>query len=146
MDKSKLFNELIIIIQVKGIVQLKIKICWKCIHTLTIQDVDEFVSSSDLEKCSTASLAHQWILCPVHQLTYVKWKTMCLQETNPSRCFITSHHCLVRIGVPIPSFCSLGWKNPSPNFNFWENYSFNKTKCLGFIHVLLVLAGLMHLA
>ncbi len=27
-----------------------------------IQDVDEFVSSSDLEKCSIASLAHHWIL------------------------------------------------------------------------------------
>ncbi len=27
------------------------------------QDVDEFVSSSDLEKCSIASLPHHWILC-----------------------------------------------------------------------------------
>ncbi len=26
-----------------------------------IQDVDEFVSSSDLEKCSITSLAHQWM-------------------------------------------------------------------------------------
>ncbi len=28
-----------------------------------IQDVDEFVSSSDLEKCSIISVAHQWMLC-----------------------------------------------------------------------------------
>ncbi len=28
-----------------------------------VQDVDEFVSSSDLEKCSIASLTHQWIFC-----------------------------------------------------------------------------------
>ncbi len=32
-------------------------------HSQLIQDVDEFVSSSDLEKCSIASLSHQWILC-----------------------------------------------------------------------------------
>ncbi len=29
----------------------------------SFQDVDEFVSSSDLEKCSIASLSQQWILC-----------------------------------------------------------------------------------
>ncbi len=28
-----------------------------------MQDVDEFVSSSDLEKCTITSLAHKWILC-----------------------------------------------------------------------------------
>ncbi len=38
-------------------------ICWKCAHPHAIQDVYEFVSSSDLEKCSIASLAHQWMLC-----------------------------------------------------------------------------------
>ncbi len=33
-------------------------------HTwVLMQDVDEFVSSSDLEKCSIASLAHKWIPC-----------------------------------------------------------------------------------
>ncbi len=43
--------------------------CWKCAHPQVIQDVDEFVSSSDLEKCSIASLTPQWILCSewVHQ-------------------------------------------------------------------------------
>ncbi len=39
------------------------KLCWKYTYPCTIQDVDEFVSSSDLEKCSITSLAHQWILC-----------------------------------------------------------------------------------
>ncbi len=31
-------------------------------HPQASQDVDEFVSSSDLEKCSITSLAQQWIL------------------------------------------------------------------------------------
>ncbi len=31
--------------------------------TQAIKHVYEFVSSSDLEKCSIASLAHQWMLC-----------------------------------------------------------------------------------
>ncbi len=38
------------------------KICWKCAHTQTIQDADEFVSSSDLEKFSIPSFAQQWML------------------------------------------------------------------------------------
>ncbi len=37
-------------------------ICWKCPHLQVIQDVDEFVSSSDFEKFSIASLAQQWML------------------------------------------------------------------------------------
>ncbi len=45
------------------IVQPKLKICWKYPHPQAIQDVDEFYSSSDLEKCSIPSLVHQWILC-----------------------------------------------------------------------------------
>ncbi len=45
------------------ILKLRIKICWKCAYRQAIQDVEEFVSSSDLEKCSITSLAHQWILC-----------------------------------------------------------------------------------
>ncbi len=32
----------------KGIVQPKIKICWKCAHPKAIQDVDEFVSSGSV--------------------------------------------------------------------------------------------------
>ncbi len=47
----------------KGMFHPKMKICWKITHPQAIQDVDEFVSSSDLEKCSIPSLAHQWILC-----------------------------------------------------------------------------------
>ncbi len=46
-----------------AIVHPKMKICWKCAHHQAIQDVDEFVSSSDLEKCSIPSLSHQWSLC-----------------------------------------------------------------------------------
>ncbi len=41
----------------------KILICLKCTHSQVIQDVDEFVSSSDLEKCSVASVSQQWMLC-----------------------------------------------------------------------------------
>ncbi len=32
-------------------------------HLQIIQDLDEFDSSADLEKCSIASLAQQWMLC-----------------------------------------------------------------------------------
>ncbi len=38
-------------------------VCWKYTLSQAIQDKDEFVSLSDLEKCSITSLAHQWILC-----------------------------------------------------------------------------------
>ncbi len=48
------------IIFFKGIVCQKINICWKCARRQAIQDVDEFVSSLDLEKCSVASLPHQF--------------------------------------------------------------------------------------
>ncbi len=47
----------------RGIVHPKMKISWKCAHPQVIQDVDEFVSSSDLEKCSIASVSQQWMLC-----------------------------------------------------------------------------------
>ncbi len=33
--------------------------CWKCPDPQTVQDVDEFVSSSDLEKCVSAMDALQ---------------------------------------------------------------------------------------
>ncbi len=32
-------------------------------HSEDIRDVDEFVSSSDLEKCSITSVSQQWMLC-----------------------------------------------------------------------------------
>ncbi len=80
------------IAQFKGIVHLKMEICWKCAHPQAIQDVDEFWVFSigtDLKKCRVTSLAQQWMLCsewvpsewesdknitiihttPVHQLT-----------------------------------------------------------------------------
>uniref|UniRef100_A0A8C1NVW5 IkappaB kinase n=1 Tax=Cyprinus carpio TaxID=7962 RepID=A0A8C1NVW5_CYPCA len=39
----------------------KILICLKSAHSKAIQNVDEFVSSSDLEKCSIASVSQQWM-------------------------------------------------------------------------------------
>ncbi len=39
------------------------KICRKYTHPQAIQDVDEFVSLANLEKCSIPSVAQQWILC-----------------------------------------------------------------------------------
>ncbi len=45
----------------KGVVQPKIKICWNSL--LDRPNVKEFVSSSDLEKCSIESLSQQWMLC-----------------------------------------------------------------------------------
>ncbi len=47
---------------VKGIGLVQ-PIWWQLAHPQAIQDIDEFVSSSDLEKCSITSLAHQWMLC-----------------------------------------------------------------------------------
>ncbi len=46
---------------IKGIVQPKIKLHWKCTHPPAIQDVDEFVSSSEQNfffKFSIMTLAH----------------------------------------------------------------------------------------
>ncbi len=48
---------------IKGIVHMKMKMCVKFTHPQGIQVEDEFVSSSDLERCSITSLAHQWIFC-----------------------------------------------------------------------------------
>ncbi len=59
----KLLSEQILFFCHKGTVHSKLKTCWKCAHPQVIQDVDEFVSSSDLEKCSIASVSQQWILC-----------------------------------------------------------------------------------
>ncbi len=41
----------------KGIVHPKMKLYWNCPQSQAIQDVDEFVSSSDLEKCSIISVS-----------------------------------------------------------------------------------------
>ncbi len=43
--------------------KLSKEINWKGSHPKAIQNVDEFVPSSDLEKCSIASLTQQWMLC-----------------------------------------------------------------------------------
>ncbi len=59
----KLLSEQILFLCHKGTVHSKLKTCWKCAHSQVIQDVDEFVSSSDLEKCSITSVSQQWILC-----------------------------------------------------------------------------------
>ncbi len=48
---------------IKAIFHPKMLISWKCTHPQGIQDSDEFVSSSDLEKCSITSLSQQWMLC-----------------------------------------------------------------------------------
>ncbi len=78
-------------LNLKEIVHPKMKISWKCAHPQTIWDMDEFVSSSDLEKCHCISVsamdALQWMgavrmrvqtadknitiihTTPVHQLT-----------------------------------------------------------------------------
>ncbi len=85
-----------------------------------IQDVDEFVSSSDLEKCSTPSLACQWILCsewvpseweskhknitiihttPVHQLTSWEnkyWnKSIIKMLFTANRCFRLKYESII---------------------------------------------------
>ncbi len=53
-----------IVCMFKGIVHPEIKISWQLSHFHAIQEADEFVSSSDLEKCSITSLAHlcsEWV-------------------------------------------------------------------------------------
>ncbi len=42
------------------IVYPKMEMCWRCAHPRAMYDVDEFISSSDLETCNITSLAHQW--------------------------------------------------------------------------------------
>ncbi len=84
----------------KGIVYLKFNICWKCAHLPAIQDADESVSESDLEKCSIASLALQWMgavrmrvqtadknitiihTTPVHLITCVKVKNCVFERAK----------------------------------------------------------------
>ncbi len=81
-------------------------------HNQAIQDVDEFVSSSDLEKCSSTMDALQWMgavrmrvqtadknitiihTTPVHQLTSWEDKS-CVFVRNKSiiKMFLTSNHC-----------------------------------------------------
>ncbi len=65
---------------IKGIVNPKMKICWIFTHPQAIQDVEEFVSSSDLERCSIPSLAHQWILCS--EWVPSEWESKQLLKTS----------------------------------------------------------------
>ncbi len=44
-------------------------------HPQAIQDVDEFVSSSDLEKLHITSLAHKWIICS--EWVPSEWESNC---------------------------------------------------------------------
>ncbi len=55
---------------------------WKCTHSQTIQDVDEFVYSSDLEKCSISSLAQQWTFCS--EWVPSEWESKQLIKTHSS--------------------------------------------------------------
>ncbi len=66
----------------KGTVHPKTKFFWKCPHSYAIQDVDEIVSSSDLEKCSIASLATQWMLCS--EWVPSEWESKQLIKTSQS--------------------------------------------------------------
>ncbi len=45
--KEEMQTKVVIARVVKGVVHLKMKVCWKCTHPQVIQDVDEFVSSSE---------------------------------------------------------------------------------------------------
>ncbi len=51
-------------------------------HPQAIQDVDEFVSSSDLEKLHITSLAHKWIICS--EWVPSEWETKQLIKTSQS--------------------------------------------------------------
>ncbi len=79
---------------VKGIVHpwMKIRIL-KFTHPLAIQDVDEFVSSTDLEKFSIPSLAQQWILCS--EWVPSEWESKQLIKTSTSN----QHHSSPSINV-----------------------------------------------
>ncbi len=52
-------------------------------HPQAIQDVDEFVSSSDLEKLQITSLAHKWILCSEWVPSEWETKTSQSSTSNP---------------------------------------------------------------
>ncbi len=84
------------------------------------QDVDEFVSSSDLEKCSIASLAQQWMLCS--EWVPSEWESKQLIKTsqfyNTTFLQIWWRNKLIYIlnGLRVSTF--------SAHFNVWLNYSF----------------------
>ncbi len=127
---------------VKGIAHPKMKMFWTCPHPQAIQDVDEFVSSSDLENCSIPSFAQQWIIRSEWVLS--EWESKQLiawHHKNPN-----PHHSGPSINImwsqklhvwfvrkkSIKMF--LTFKNSSTSwewvhfqliFFFWVNYSFN---------------------
>ncbi len=85
------------------------------------QDVDEFVSSSsDLEKCSIASLAQQWMLCS--EWVPSEWESKQLIKTsqfyNTTFLQIWWRNKLIYIlnGLRVSTF--------SAHFNVWLDYSF----------------------
>ncbi len=61
--------------QIKGIVHPKIKTCWKFPHPQAIENVDEFVSSSEqIWEFCIASFAHQWMLSIISPCTFFSEK------------------------------------------------------------------------
>ncbi len=64
----------------KAIVHLKMNSFWKCAHPRAIQYIDEFVSSSDLEKFCISSFDHQWMLCS--EWVPSEWESKQLLKTS----------------------------------------------------------------
>ncbi len=124
----------------KGIIHPKLNLL-KCAHPQAIQDEDEFVSSSDLEKCSCSSMdALQWMgavrmrvdknitiihTSPVHRLTSEKIKAACSKETNPSlRRFNFKLSLLIsKYESIIHNKHFLEWKSPSAVVSHIKNQS-----------------------
>ncbi len=57
-------------------------------NSQAIQDIDEFVSSSLLEKCSIRSLAHQWMLCS--EWVPSEWESKQLIKTSQSQSYFSN--------------------------------------------------------
>ncbi len=96
----------------KGIVQSKMKMYSGSVHS-RCKWVCFFIRT-DLEKCSIASLAHQWILCSEWVPSEVESKQ--LKKTNFSKSWTNNLHLGLSEGEYIFSKCS-----------FWLNYHFGWT-------------------
>ncbi len=95
---------------------IKKNICWKRTQPQAIQDLDEFVSASDLEKCSIASFAQQWMLCSEWVPSEWESKQLIKHHNNPQVINILwnkkLHVCKKHFFLTItsPQYCFLQWK------------------------------------
>ncbi len=119
--RCRKWNGLLLGKTLKEIVQAKMKMC----STQVIQDVDEFVSSSELEKCSIPSLAQQWILCSEWVPSEWESKQLIKHHNNPQVIHTTPVHQLMSCEAKSCVFVNKSIKTfLTSNYCFWPKYEF----------------------